>query len=191
MFDIDVSKKYGILLSGGLDSAILLALILKYYPNINIQPFTIPKHDGASLYVNNIIAHLNNKCNTSIGNTIYVGNPNVYHRLQSTTAIMDIFKNHSIDFIFNALNKNPQELENVNGAPNRIKKSEHPRFILPFVDLTKDKILSMMYDHNLEDLIDITHSCTEQQTSRCNKCWQCQERQWAFKQLNKIDTGTK
>jgi len=58
-----------------------------------------------------------------------------------------------------------------------------------YQDLFKDSILSMMYDNKQEDLINITHTCTEQQHGRCRQCWQCTERKWAFKQLNKEDTG--
>jgi len=55
--------------------------------------------------------------------------------------------------------------------------------------LYKHNILEFMYAGNQEDLIDITHSCTEQQVGRCNQCWQCTDRAWAFKQLDKTDTG--
>ena len=40
-------KQYGLLLSGGIDSAVLLYLLIKENPRINLQPFTIPKTDGA------------------------------------------------------------------------------------------------------------------------------------------------
>lgn len=189
MFDLDLSKSYGILLSGGLDSATLLSLIVKSSPNVNIQPFTIPKHDGSSLYANNIISHINDKFGAKIPNTIYVGNPNVYHRHQSTTAIIEIFDNYSIDILFNGVNQNPPELETLPGAPNRVKQSSNLKIVLPFVNYYKDQILELVYKNNLEYLIDITHSCTEMQLTRCNICWQCTERAWAFKKLNKIDTG--
>ena len=54
---------YGILLSGGIDSAILLYLLIKENPNIQIQPFTIAKADGAYLYADPIIDHFNKKSN--------------------------------------------------------------------------------------------------------------------------------
>jgi len=181
---------YGILLSGGIDSAILLYLLIKVNPNIQIQPFTIAKTDGAYLYADPIIAHFNKKFNLMIPQTIVVGDPTVYHRLQSTTAVREIFEKYPVDYLYIGLNQNPPELANLPGAPMRDTKSTNPQIILPFVDLYKHNILEFMYADNQEDLIDITHSCTEQSVGRCNQCWQCTERAWAFEKLNKIDTGT-
>ena len=182
-------KNYGLLLSGGLDSAILLYLLIKSNPTIKIQPFNIPKTDGAYFYADPIIDHFNQKFGLSIPKSIKVGDPTVYHRLQSTTAIREIFDKHLVDYLFIGINQNPPELANLDGAPKRDTKSNNPRIIFPFVDLYKHNILEFMYVNNQEDLIDITHSCTEQQVGRCNKCWQCTERAWAFKQLDKTDTG--
>jgi hypothetical protein len=188
-FDTLLDKQYGILLSGGLDSAILLYLLVNANTKIQIQPFTIAKSDGAYLYADPVIEHFNQKFNLSIPKTIVVGDPTVYHRLQSTTAVKDIFEKHSVDYLYIGINQNPPELANLDGAPKRDTKSNDPRIIFPFVDLYKHNILEFMYAHGQEDLADITHSCTEQPFGRCNNCWQCTERQWAFKQLDKTDTG--
>ena len=182
-------KHYGLLLSGGIDSAVLLYLLIKSNPHIQLQPFTIPKTDGAYLYADPIIEHFNSKFNLTIPKTIQVGDPTVYHRLQSTTAIKDIFEKYPVDYLFIGINQNPPELADLPNAPKRDTKSTNPRIIFPFVDLHKHNILQFMYDNQQEDLIDITHSCTELQTERCNVCWQCKERAWAFNKLNKIDTG--
>jgi hypothetical protein len=184
-----IDKTYGIMLSGGLDSAIMMYLIIRDNPLINLQPFTIPKFDGAALYANPIITHFNKKFDLSIPSTILVGDPTVHHRQQSTTAIKDIFNNHSVDILFSAINQNPPKLNNSPDAPKRVTKSDNPRIIFPFITLYKDAILHLMYDNQQEDLINITHTCTEQQHGRCEQCWQCSERKWAFKQLNKEDTG--
>jgi 3'-phosphoadenosine 5'-phosphosulfate sulfotransferase (PAPS reductase)/FAD synthetase len=186
----DTTKKYGILLSGGIDSAILLYLLIKSNPSINIQPFTIDKTDGAGLYANPIVDHLNRKFDLSIPHTIFVGDPKVHHRMQSTTAVIDIFTKHTdIDLLFVGINRNPPELADDPHAPKRDTKSTHPRIIFPFVDLYKDAVLQMVYDNDQQDLLDLTHTCTEQSHGRCNQCWQCRERIWAFKQLDRIDTG--
>lgn len=183
------NKRYGLLLSGGIDSAVLLYLLVKSNPSINLQPFTIPKTDGAYLYADPIINHINQKFSLTIPNTTQVGNPTVHHRLQSTTAIQDIFKKYPVDYLFIGINQNPPELNLLPGAPKRDTKSNDPRIVFPFVNLYKHNILEFMYSNNQTDLVDLTHSCTEQQYGRCNKCWQCTERAWAFKQLDKLDTG--
>jgi 3'-phosphoadenosine 5'-phosphosulfate sulfotransferase (PAPS reductase)/FAD synthetase len=187
--ETQLDKKYGILLSGGLDSAILLYLLIKQNPKIQIQPFTIDKLDGAALYADPVVEHFNKKFGLTIPKTILVGNKTVHHRMQSTTAVVDIFSNYTVDYLFIGINKNPPELDQLPAAPRRDTRSPHRKIIFPFVDLYKDQILQFMFDNDQADLVDITHTCTEQQQGRCGVCWQCTERQWAFDKLNKIDTG--
>jgi hypothetical protein len=179
----------GILLSGGIDSAVLLYLLIKNNKHLKIQPFTIPKKDGAYLYADPIIDFYNKKFNLDIPKTIKVGDPEAHHSQQNISAVKDIFKNHQIDKIFIAINVIPETLKNYPGAPNRTKESNDFRIVFPFINLTKDIILSILFKNNLEDLIPLTHSCTEQKTGRCNVCWQCKEREWAFNQINELDTG--
>jgi 7-cyano-7-deazaguanine synthase in queuosine biosynthesis len=185
---IDKNIKYGIMLSGGLDSAVLLYLL---YINgaTNIQPYTIDKADGSSMYASRVVEHLNRKFGIRLPLPILVGDPSVHHSLQSRTALTDIFTNYSVDLLFNALNKNPDEMNELPGAPKRAT-SAPPKVVLPFVDLYKTHIIELMYELGQEDLLNVTHSCTEQSIGRCGECWQCQERAWAFKQLSKQDTGT-
>jgi hypothetical protein len=192
IIETDTQTRYGILLSGGIDSAILLYLLVKINPKINIQPFTIPKKDGAAIYSLPIIKHFNKKFNLNIPHPILVGDISVHHRQMSRTAVEDIFSKNIIDLLYNAVNKTPYgdlNEDNDPRAPKRDKTSPSPKIILPFVDMYKTEILQIMYDNNQEDLIDITHTCTDMSIGRCNICWQCQERIWAFKELGKIDTG--
>jgi hypothetical protein len=186
-FNLNQNIRYGIMLSGGLDSAILLSLMISENTNINIQPFTIPKTDGAILYADPIIDFINSKFKTSIPKTIKVGDPTVHHRQQSRTAVIEIFGKYNIDQLFIAINKNPKELNDLPGAPKRDTKSDNPKVFFPFVDLLKTDILSMAIENNLVELFNITHSCTEQPIGRCNKCWQCTERSWSFRQLGLLD----
>jgi len=190
-FNLDQNLRYGIMLSGGLDSAILLGLLVLENKNIDIQPFTIPKTDGAILYADSVIEYINSKFNVRIPKTILVGDPTVYHRLQSKTAVKEIFQEQSIDVLFIAINKNPEELNDLPGAPRRDIRSNNSKIVFPFVDLLKTDIVKMAIENNLEDLFDITHSCTEQQIGRCSLCWQCTERSWTFKKLNLLDSGIK
>jgi len=114
------------------------------------------------------------------------------------------FKNN-IDAYYNAVTKNPDNIKN--GVPNRyIKPSiknihmlvmEHMNklAIHPFRFTTKDQIIKLYYDLNLQELLMLTRSCegefeninyqtyaTGQHIPICGKCYWCQEREWAIEQ---------
>ena len=195
MIDVNTTFRYGIMLSGGLDSAILYYLILKENKNLKLQPFTIPKHDGSHLYVDAILKYFENYFDIKLPTAIHVGNPDVYHADQSTVAVKEIFKKYTdIDFLFFATNQNPThsfDYSNypINGVPNRVVESTHSKVLMPFIKMYKTDILKILFDNQQEPLMTLTHSCTEIKTGRCGQCFQCNERAWAFQQLNQIDTG--
>jgi Queuosine biosynthesis protein QueC len=195
MINVNTTFRYGIMLSGGLDSAILYYLILQENKNLNLQPFTIPKHDGSHLYVDAILKYFENYFNIKLPNTIHAGDPEAHHADQSTVAVKEIFKKYTdIDFLFFATNQNPivnfdYSQYKEGSYPNRVKNSTHPKIIMPFIDMYKDEILKFVFDYKQEELLKLTHSCTEQKTGRCGQCFQCNERGWAFQQLNQTDPG--
>ncbi len=189
-FDLEENNKYGILLSGGLDSAVLLYLLVRSNSSINLQPFTIPKKDGSAVYAAMVVNHVNNKFNLAIPAPILVGNPDAHHTKQSTSAIVEIFHKYKVDYLYMGVNSNPPELDSVEGAPKRFLNSPNPKLVYPFAHLIKDQVLKIMFDEDQSDLANVTHSCTEQRVGRCNQCWQCKERAWAFNKLHKTDTGT-
>jgi hypothetical protein len=187
------SKNYGIMLSGGLDSAVLLSLLLQEDRNIMIQPFSILKHDHSYKYVNPIIEYFNEQFEINIPKTILVGNPDVHHRMQGTLGVGEVFRKYlKIQMLFSGLNQNPPEpFGDTNWTkPNRPAPDyQVPKMQFPFLHLHKTDIVELMFENNQEALMDLTHTCTEMVNGRCGKCFQCNERSWAFEQLNKIDTG--
>jgi hypothetical protein len=192
---LNIDKKYGIMLSGGLDSAVLMYLILKENKNINIQPFSIPKHDDSHVFVPRILEYFKAQFDIEIPNALLVGDPSVHHSQQSTRAVEQIFKQYPyIEFIYFATNQNPAHDfdydQYLKGSyPDRVKTSPHPKILMPFINMYKDEILKTVFDNDQEELLLLTHSCTEQKTGRCGQCFQCNERAWAFRQLDKIDPG--
>ncbi len=195
-FELVSSKDYGILLSGGIDSAILLYLMLEECKNKKIkpriQPFTIPKHDGAQLYINGILAYMDAVFDCRLPEKVFVGNPDAPHQFQSATAILEIFSKHpNIEFLYMGTNQNPPDEYKMPGTyPNRVKQQTHPKVILPFIHLNKSHIIDIMYQFDMSELSNLTHTCTEQKIGRCGQCFQCNERSWAFSILDKTDTGT-
>jgi 7-cyano-7-deazaguanine synthase in queuosine biosynthesis len=182
-------KTYAILLSGGLDSAFLLYLVVSNNPTVDIQPYTIPKTDGAIEYANAVIDHLNTKFGWSIPQTISVGDPSAHHRMQSVIAADEIRDVHEKDFLFAGVTQNPEELDSLPYAPERTKEPQDPRVLLPFVQMTKDQALQLMFDLDQGDLASVTHSCTESSGTPCTNCWACIERAWAFDKIGQTDTG--
>jgi hypothetical protein len=193
--DIVPDATYGILLSGGLDSAVLFYLLLdacqKQKITPKIIPFTIPKVDGSYLYVASVISWMIEHFNLEIPHYTLVGDITLHHRAQSASAVKDIFtKFPRVDYVVIGINQNPPEDIGVEG-PTRDTKSDNPRVLVPFVNLYKTHIVDLIYEHDLQGLLDITHSCTEQRVGRCMKCFQCRERAWAFEQLDQTDMGTR
>lgn len=192
-------KKHGILLSGGLDSAVLLYLILKdAQADLDLQIFTIPKHDGSYKFVPGILKYFNELFNISLPDTILVGDPDAYHREQVVTGMREIKSKYTVDYLYTATNQNPpretfsyagfKDIESINIRP----QFAHPdkSIVQPFLFLNKAHIVDVMMKLNQNYLSNITHSCTQLTDSRCKVCFQCRERQWAFVLLDKFDSGT-
>lgn len=54
----------------------------------------------------------------------------------------------------------------------------------PFVNIDKRFIAQAYVDYNIEDLLNLTNSCTRPQ-GNCKECWWCQERAWAINEAYK------
>lgn len=190
--------RYGILLSGGLDSAVLLFLLMTEYRNLNIDPnikiFTIPKSDCSYKYVPAIINEINQQFKSNLQPTILVGNSEDHHTVQVKNATRDIFKSALVDELFIATNQNPPEEEFdykqfKNGANVRFKELTE-KIHQPFLFLQKSHIIDFMFQFNAEKLSTLTHSCIKMTDTRCTVCFPCKEREWAFLKNQKEDLGT-
>jgi len=179
--------RVGILLSGGMDSSLLLYL-LSINTKKTIQPFTIPKHDGAKNYVQPVIDWISKETTTDIKNPIIIGDPDIHHSLIVGDALNRIFRHNLIDHLFMGCNDYPQKI--LPGGPIR-KFLNNDRITSPFYSFWKTDILELYVKHNLWELLNLTHTCTEQSVGRCNLCWQCRERKWAFDELQLVDLSTR
>lgn len=194
-FELPLEGTVGVMLSGGLDSAVLLSLISKEISEnklpINVQVFTVPKFDGSINQVDSITSYISKRFDVKILPKIVVGDPTLYHRSQNESGIKEVLTTYkSIKQLFIGINRNPPPEFKLSGTyPDRVSSSDHPNIEIPFVNLYKTHIVDLIYQFSLEELLNITHTCTEQQKGRCGKCFQCSERQWAFEQLGKVDTG--
>jgi 7-cyano-7-deazaguanine synthase in queuosine biosynthesis len=180
--DISVSseKSIGMFLSGGMDSALLLYLLAQQSNKIKI--FTIPKYDGAEHYVGPIVTWINNKLGCNLPEPILIGNPKVNHKMQVNTGLIKVY--NSCDVFYFAGNSYPEDI--LPNGPSRTER-KNPKEQQPFFHLYKTDIVKMYVQYDLMELLSLTHTCTEQSIGRCNECWQCKERAWAFKECGLQD----
>jgi hypothetical protein len=182
-FSLQEHKKIGVFLSGGMDSALLLYLLRQQFSN-SIYPITVPKHDGAVNYIDGIISWVETAIDKKIEPPIILGNPDLHHDAILGHAIRKCLGHNMCDLYFVGDNIYPTDI--LPNGPNRVKYN-HPRIIYPLFDLHKTDILKLYVEYNIMELLHFTHTCTEVSVGRCQTCWQCKERQWAFEQLSIID----
>lgn len=182
-------KVYGILMSGGLDSAVLMALLIEECLASGQDPekilvFTIPKLSNSVSVTNDVLTFLEGKYGVKLLRTVEVGDLTAAHDYVSTTAVIEAFTNYPLDFIYMGTTKNPpQGSVNQGVAPVRVTSSPSEQVILPFIQWTKVQTVDMMDQKGLNGLLDITYSCTEQANEPCQVCWQCGERAWALNEF--------
>jgi 7-cyano-7-deazaguanine synthase in queuosine biosynthesis len=59
----------------------------------------------------------------------------------------------------------------------------------PFNHTKKSHTIDIMFQLGVEEISNLSHSCTETMTGRCKQCYHCKERAWAFEAMDKVDTG--
>jgi hypothetical protein len=189
----------GILLSGGLDSAALLCLILTELKNTNmlneipVVCFTVAKENIPTHYATNVLNYAQNKFNVNITHINDIPNTDSADKLGILSGkAMNVVSNYSTNIlIFLGQNKM---------APNDIRPFSQKlnvdygnnitvgKFTSPFLFLHKPQIVDLIYQLSCEEIIPLAKSCSSQIIGNCGICYACAERKWAFDALGKIDT---
>ena len=192
MKDVPNSGTYVMMLSGGLDSALLSYLVLKELPNTKLVLSSVC-HESLNYYnLFNVIA-ITNWLHARFPNRIeehYIGyykdrNEARNNRTKTRDRLID---KHKASGILTGMTLNPSELLIEGRDESRDKKREirvisshgvyHYR---PFINSTKQTVAELYNEHNLQDLADLTISCESESLPRpCKECWWCKEKYWAF-----------
>lgn len=186
--------RIGITVSGGLDSTILAYLILKEIEltqrtnSIDVKLFTIIKNDGSTYYAARIVNEL--KKIFPAQKLTYVNNcsnGDVWDG-RATVGITLLYSRNDTDVLYTGVNR--QVSPEIKRFKNRLKiyyQDEKRWYKAPFLNMKKPNMLDLYYKLGVESLIPFTHTCTTSLLSKCNACYSCEEREWAFNELNKID----
>lgn len=190
-------------MSGGLDTALLVYMVCKELLDTGRRPedyikwiFTIPKRDGAELYPDAIIEWINNKLNIELPSKTIIRKPNLhstFHGSQVWQSLLVALEKFNPDKLYMGDQRAAPDDANIPiFRPNRSKTLEGPmpgRALFPFNHLFKYHCIDLFYKLGIEELIPLTHSCTQQPVGRCNQCYHCLERSWGFTTINRIDIG--
>ena len=182
-------KRIAVCVSGGWDSAVLWHIVYNECKKRgqSCRPYTVPKIDGAVKYANQVLAWSGYDAETNIVGSIDSENPSDYVK----SGVEEILRRGYADVVYSAVTKYYDEMD---PDQDRIFTRGTPFEDIvpqPFAELTKDKTVQLAFDLGIaEDIMDITHSCTERDEGRCGYCPWCKERQWAFDKINKLDKGT-
>jgi hypothetical protein len=180
-------------ISGGADSAILLYILAKMDKEAktehNFTLFTVPRPDGGANYSPGIAKWVSEKLQINLPEPMIIGDGNLPHQIVVKVVNKQLLDTNKYDLLYIAENKIPPT--DIGGlAPIRAPKAHYERKSLPFWGVTKECTLDLYYQENVTELLQLTHSCTERVVGRCNVCFQCKERAWAFSQLGLADPGS-
>lgn len=185
------AKKIAVLVSGGIDSTLLLYFLVKEIKDndLNIQLNAITFRSGAVYQeeVKKVISYIEEKFSITI--------PYNYRAPKGwiRNVVSSIFEIYNPDYVYTGCNlviENeftptiylPDDTPPVRGEPL------NERHLRPFITYDKVKIVEEYIKNDILDLLKITHSCGIYSHKECGECYFCMEKIWAMKKfkINKM-----
>jgi 7-cyano-7-deazaguanine synthase in queuosine biosynthesis len=167
------SGNIGISCSGGADSAILLYAMVK--DGMSPRVFFIEKANSKLEALQRCVDYINARFGSSLSIEI-IGRTDSTHNIRPDIIALAA----KVDFLYTGVTQNPPV--QINGLPpNRPSPNQPPsKFIMPFVSIDKRASIYLYNLFGVNDLLDLTYTCTENPITPCNQCFACSERNWAI-----------
>ena len=192
--------KIGLFLSGGLDSAALLCLILTELKNIDklnkipVVCFTVLKENIPTHYATDVLNYAQTKFDVSITHVNDIPNTADSDKLGIIdNTLFKFAKNYSANMLI-YLGQNRMSPDEIRPFSQKLNVDYGNRKTVgnitsPFLFLHKPQIVDLIYQLGCEEVIPLTKSCSTQSIGTCNICYACAERKWGFSALGKTDPG--
>lgn len=185
-------RRIAVLVSGGLDSAVLY-YIVKYLViqdnRYEVTPYTLERNDGSKNHAQLIIDYVHDILECDRRNTTYIPISSTDNDTQVVEGISRVSK-EPINLLYMGYIKTLPE-HTLHGVPPPYVPVDNENFKSPLKDLTKAHVVDLAIKLGIEKIFELTHSCVYDIDGRCNNCNRCNERAWAFQQLSLIDPGIK
>jgi len=184
-------RKIGVLVSGGLDSALLYYLIKKLTlsdDRYSVMPYTITRNDGSARHAQPVIDYIHENLGIEQQDSIKLDISETDSELQVAAGMQELYKTNRNRIFIGII----QTLEEhaMHGVPKPYVPTNSEMFNYPLKDLTKAHVVELIIQLGLEKLFTLTHSCVYDIDIPCGVCNRCNERAWAFSQLGLIDPST-
>ena len=178
---INPKAKVGILMSGGIDSWVLYNILKLDFSKPEIVIFNIKRGDGYD-------TAKRVKLLTGRSDIIEVDELTTQHADRVSKGSHHIIDNYSIDELYLGTNIIPHTEYFpefiTDEKPKRLwSYREDSPFKLPLLHLYKYHIIDLANRNNID--LSQTQSCLHKLKEHCGKCWQCLEKQWGYKQLER------
>jgi len=191
-------SRIGVFMTGGIDSTLLMCMVIEELQRLNrndieLHAFTVYKPDGPTEYAPRIIKMIEEHYNVKIHHTNNMPNSekHIHERCMDPTNIQRALDTYDGDLrVYLGANNVPPIAQQSIRHKRTWTYKERSHYHMPLLTWGKDEIIEKMYDMEIEHLIPYTHSCSRQLEGACGICFSCEEREWGFKRLGRIDPGT-
>jgi hypothetical protein len=179
-----------VMVSGGIDSALLYYLL--HLENIqsgagrNIVPLSVMRREGSRHFSKLVVAHVHGVLGLPYVDPVVVGDNTLPEEKQVESGAMDSYGLGFRKIYIGLIEQLPQHM--VGWQPIPVRQTTTVEY--PFRHLNKSHIIDLVRQVKQETLFYITHSCSKLELGRCYNCNGCNERSWAFEQLEISDPGT-
>ena len=188
---LTLHRRIGVLVSGGLDSALLYYLIRKLTlsdDRYSVIPYTIIRNDGSSRYAQPVIDYVHESLGIEQQYATKLDIDEIDSELQVAAGMREL-RNTDRNLIYIGIIQTLEE-HALHNVPKPYVPINSEMFNHPLKDLTKAHVVQLIIQLGLEKLFTLTHSCVYDIDTPCGVCNRCNERAWAFSQLGLIDPGT-
>lgn len=178
----------GVLISGGIDSALLYYLLMVENKNsgnnINIIPYSIMRKDGSKVHASPVVHYISELFGVK-RDPIVVGDNTLPEKDQVLSGLIDIWDNHKIEIVYVGVIET-LDIHKFGYIRNTVYETD--KYKIPMQNLNKSHVIDLVNKFGQNYLFELTHGCLLE-SGRCGVCAGCKERAWGFEQMGLKDPG--